>query len=180
VIFGSWSAWHSTSTRQAWLPSYARRSFMVRLLQVLMRRRVCSCFRRMLHVPLRCFCLSYDQTFTQRERWEQTHFHSQHILVPVMLHALCPRVHPLLYHVGMPMCLIASKLHIHLTCPQSTTGVVGFGNETHEHMAADVFISVTDLIGQLILIVRCWLLWDNNYWVIILPTLCAIGGLGMS
>ncbi|KAH9963754.1 hypothetical protein BC827DRAFT_1339731 [Russula dissimulans] len=66
---------------------------------------------------------------------------------------------------------------IHYYTTLSTTGVVGFGNETHEHMAADVFISVTDLIGQLILIVRCWLLWDNNYWVIILPTLCAIGGL---
>jgi len=66
---------------------------------------------------------------------------------------------------------------VHFYTTLSTTGVVGFGNETHEQLAADVFISVTDFIGQLILIVRCWLLWDKNYWIITLPSLCAIGGL---
>jgi len=80
----------------------------------------------------------------------------------------------------MLVCHAASKLHSHLTYLQSTTGVKGFGNETREHLAADVFISVTDFFGQLILIVRCWLLWDRNYWIITLPSLCAIGGLGMS
>jgi len=67
---------------------------------------------------------------------------------------------------------------IHYYTTLSTTGVKGFGDETHEHLAADVFISVTDFIGQLIIIVRCWLLWDKNYWVTIVPSLCALAGLG--
>ena len=43
---------------------------------------------------------------------------------------------------------------------------------------SDLFISVTDLIGELILIYRCWLLWSRNYWVIILPSLILIANIG--
>ncbi|KAI0302497.1 hypothetical protein BC826DRAFT_1144882 [Russula brevipes] len=41
-------------------------------------------------------------------------------------------------------------------------------------IAADALIIVTDFIGELILIYRCWLLWSRNYWVIILPIFTAI------
>ena len=64
-------------------------------------------------------------------------------------------------------------------CPlQSTTGVKGFSNETQELKGADLLISITDFIGGVILIYRCWLLWSKNYWIIILPSLAAIGSLG--
>jgi len=52
-----------------------------------------------------------------------------------------------------------------------TTGVNGFANETNALIGADLLISVTDFIGELILIYRCWVLWSRNYWVIILPSL---------
>jgi len=57
---------------------------------------------------------------------------------------------------------------------------MGLATETHELLAADLLLSVTDLIGELILIYRCWLLWDRKYWIIIFPSLCALAGLGMS
>jgi len=44
-------------------------------------------------------------------------------------------------------------------------------------MGADMFIAVTDFIGESILIYRCWLLWSKNYWIIILPCLTSLGGL---
>ena len=43
---------------------------------------------------------------------------------------------------------------------------------------SDLFILVTDFIGELILIYRCWLLWSRNYWVIILPSLILIASIG--
>lgn len=54
---------------------------------------------------------------------------------------------------------------------QTATGVKGFANETNALVGADLLISITDFIGELILIYRCWLLWSRNYWVIILPSL---------
>ncbi|KAI0293341.1 hypothetical protein B0F90DRAFT_1670838 [Multifurca ochricompacta] len=59
----------------------------------------------------------------------------------------------------------------------ATTGVNGFANETSVLVGADILISVTDFLGQVILIYRCWLLWSKNYWVIVLPSLTSIGGL---
>ncbi|KAH9062356.1 hypothetical protein EDB87DRAFT_295865 [Lactarius vividus] len=59
----------------------------------------------------------------------------------------------------------------------ATRGVDGFANETNVLVGADILISVTDFIGELILIYRCWLLWSKNYWIIILPSLTSIGGL---
>lgn len=45
------------------------------------------------------------------------------------------------------------------------------------YFAADLFISITDFFGDLILIYRCWLIWSGNYYVCILPMLTSIGGL---
>ena len=45
-------------------------------------------------------------------------------------------------------------------------------------VVSDIFILVTDIIGELILIYRCWLLWSRNYWVIILPSLILIANIG--
>jgi hypothetical protein len=61
---------------------------------------------------------------------------------------------------------------------QSKTGVKGFSKETKELEGADLLISITDFIGGVILIYRCWLLWSKNYWIIILPSLTSIGSLG--
>ncbi len=65
-----------------------------------------------------------------------------------------------------------------LTPPQIAKGVKGFANETNPLIGADLLISITDFIGELILIYRCWLLWSKNYWVIILPSLISIASLG--
>ena len=43
---------------------------------------------------------------------------------------------------------------------------------------AHLIILVTDLIGELILIYRCWLLWSRNYWVIIFPSFTLIANIG--
>jgi len=53
-----------------------------------------------------------------------------------------------------------------------------FANETYELMAANVMISVVDLIGDLLLIYRCWLVWEKKFYVIVLPLLAAFGGFG--
>ena len=45
-------------------------------------------------------------------------------------------------------------------------------------VGADLLISIADFTGEFILIYRCWLLWSKNYWIVILPSLAAIGGLG--
>jgi hypothetical protein len=65
-----------------------------------------------------------------------------------------------------------------LTPPQLTKGVTGFADETNALIGADLLISITDFIGELILIYRCWLLWSRNYQVIILPCLISIASLG--
>ena len=44
-------------------------------------------------------------------------------------------------------------------------------------VVSDLFILVTDLIGELILIYRCWLLWSKNYWVIVLPSLILVANI---
>ena len=45
-------------------------------------------------------------------------------------------------------------------------------------VATNILLSVTNFIGELILIYRCWLLWSRNYWVIILPSLISVASLG--
>jgi len=56
-------------------------------------------------------------------------------------------------------------------------GVKGFANETHVLIGADLLIVVTDFIGELILIYRCWVLWSKRYWIIVLPILTSISSL---
>ncbi|KAG2361901.1 hypothetical protein BDR07DRAFT_1358347 [Suillus spraguei] len=53
-----------------------------------------------------------------------------------------------------------------------------FGNETPVLMGANLMISVVDVIGDLLLLYRCWLVWGKNFYVIILPLLTALGGFG--
>ncbi|KAI0292629.1 hypothetical protein B0F90DRAFT_1645372 [Multifurca ochricompacta] len=55
-------------------------------------------------------------------------------------------------------------------------GVDHFADETNPLLGADLLISVADLIGDAILIYRCWLIWGKNYFVIIIPSLCAVAG----
>jgi hypothetical protein len=53
-----------------------------------------------------------------------------------------------------------------------------FGNETPALMGANLMISVVDVIGDLLLLYRCWLVWEKNFYVIVLPLLTALGGFG--
>jgi hypothetical protein len=55
-----------------------------------------------------------------------------------------------------------------------------FGDETPELIGANVLSSVVDLLGDLILLYRCWLVWGKNFYVIVLPLLTALGGFGES
>lgn len=57
-----------------------------------------------------------------------------------------------------------------------STGVDGFSAETPGLMGADFLISFTDLVGDLVLVYRCWMLWGKNYYVVILPLLSAFAG----
>ena len=63
---------------------------------------------------------------------------------------------------------------------QGATGVDGFANETNLLFGGDILLSVCDLLGDFILIYRCWIVWNRNYWVVILPTLAAVAGFGES
>jgi hypothetical protein len=47
-------------------------------------------------------------------------------------------------------------------------------------MGANLLSSVADLLGDLILLYRCWLVWGKNYYVIVLPLLTALAGFGKS
>ncbi|KAG1814397.1 uncharacterized protein BJ212DRAFT_1463418 [Suillus subaureus] len=53
-----------------------------------------------------------------------------------------------------------------------------FKVETPALIGANVLSSVADLVGDLLLIYRCWLVWGNNFYVIVLPLLTALGGFG--
>ncbi|KAG2745487.1 hypothetical protein P692DRAFT_20955139 [Suillus brevipes Sb2] len=53
-----------------------------------------------------------------------------------------------------------------------------FANETSVLLGANLMISVVDIIGDLLLLYRCWLVWGKNYYVIILPLLTALAGFG--
>ncbi|KAH9990911.1 hypothetical protein BJV77DRAFT_1010015 [Russula vinacea] len=59
----------------------------------------------------------------------------------------------------------------------NTTGVKGFGNQKNGLVGAVLLIAITDFLGELVLIYRCWMLWSKNYVIIFLPTLSAIAGL---
>ena len=54
----------------------------------------------------------------------------------------------------------------------------GFAFETNMLLGADLMISVCDLLGDVILIYRCWVMWGRSYWVVVLPGLSAAAGFG--
>ncbi|KAI0296488.1 hypothetical protein B0F90DRAFT_1819923 [Multifurca ochricompacta] len=64
--------------------------------------------------------------------------------------------------------------HFYITLKE--IGVNHYADETNPLIGADLLISVADLIGDAILIYRCWLIWGKNYFVIIIPSLCAVAG----
>jgi hypothetical protein len=47
-------------------------------------------------------------------------------------------------------------------------------------MGANLLSSVVNLLGDLLLVYRCWLVWGKNFYVIVLPLLTALGGFGKS
>ncbi|RPD75657.1 hypothetical protein L226DRAFT_428175, partial [Lentinus tigrinus ALCF2SS1-7] len=55
-------------------------------------------------------------------------------------------------------------------------GVGGIAIETKPLIGADILFSICDLLGDFILLYRCWIVWGRNYWVIIFPALTAIAG----
>lgn len=65
-----------------------------------------------------------------------------------------------------------------IALPQEATGVPGFANETHKLVGADLLISLTDMLGDMVLIYRCYYVWGQNPYVVILPFLTAVAGFG--
>ncbi|OSC97754.1 hypothetical protein PYCCODRAFT_1418815 [Trametes coccinea BRFM310] len=55
-------------------------------------------------------------------------------------------------------------------------GVAGFANETNVLVGADILISLSDLLGDFVLIYRCWIVWGRNFWIVLLPFLTAVAG----
>ncbi|KAG2030041.1 hypothetical protein BDR03DRAFT_975099 [Suillus americanus] len=53
-----------------------------------------------------------------------------------------------------------------------------FGDETSAIMGANLLSSVVDLVGDFLLLYRCWFVWGKNPYVIILPLLTSLGGFG--
>ena len=47
-------------------------------------------------------------------------------------------------------------------------------------VGADVLISFCDLLGDLILLYRCWVIWGKNYWIVFAPLVTAGAGFGRS
>ncbi len=61
---------------------------------------------------------------------------------------------------------------------KGTVGVQGFADETAELVGADLLISLSDFLGDLVLLYRCWVIWGKNFWVVLLPLLTAAAGFG--
>ncbi|PIL23333.1 hypothetical protein GSI_14644 [Ganoderma sinense ZZ0214-1] len=60
----------------------------------------------------------------------------------------------------------------------NATGVDHFADETMPLLGADILISFCDLLGDLILLYRCWVIWDKNHWVVAFPLVTATAGFG--
>ncbi|EIW55023.1 uncharacterized protein TRAVEDRAFT_131098 [Trametes versicolor FP-101664 SS1] len=56
-------------------------------------------------------------------------------------------------------------------------GIEDYASKTTQLVGADILISVCDVLGDFIMLYRCWVIWDRKYWVIFLPFLTAITGL---
>ena len=119
-----------------------------------------------------------------RSRWpvgrhfQETAFHCHRVLVLALHHSFRFGFCPFLYNFGMPHAIFELR---NLWAPlQSTTGVEGFARFSKTIIGAGQILSLTDTMGDLILIYRCWVLWSKNYWVIIFPCLSLIGNLSES
>lgn len=55
-----------------------------------------------------------------------------------------------------------------------------FAAETPNLVGADLLISLSDFLGDLVLLYRCWVIWNKNLWVVLLPLLTATAGFGES
>ncbi|TBU25893.1 hypothetical protein BD311DRAFT_726926 [Dichomitus squalens] len=64
----------------------------------------------------------------------------------------------------------------HFYTALGSTGVSGYATETKPLIGADFLVSVCDLMGDFILLYRCWVLWGQSYWVIALPFMTAVAG----
>ncbi|KAI0676374.1 hypothetical protein C8Q78DRAFT_987045 [Trametes maxima] len=64
----------------------------------------------------------------------------------------------------------------HFVTTLRDTGFEGFANETKPLVGADILISLSDLLGDFVLLYRCWIVWGRNYWVVLLPFLTAVAG----
>ncbi|KAF8463548.1 hypothetical protein DFH94DRAFT_817779 [Russula ochroleuca] len=92
-----------------------------------------------------------------------------------------PRVKRPVFILSMFMYLFCS-IHFalqfnHFYEALNARGVKGFANVTSTVIAAGIDMTLADFTGELIFIYRCWVLWSENYWVIIVPTLGAISGI---
>ncbi|EMD39639.1 hypothetical protein CERSUDRAFT_81022 [Gelatoporia subvermispora B] len=64
----------------------------------------------------------------------------------------------------------------HFYTTLNAIGVVGFANETQQLVGADLLISLTDFVGDMVLIYRCYLVWGRNWYICVLPFLAALAG----
>ncbi|KAH9852244.1 hypothetical protein C2E23DRAFT_921780 [Lenzites betulinus] len=65
---------------------------------------------------------------------------------------------------------------LHFFTTLRDTGVDGYADETLPLVGADILISVSDLLGDFVLLYRCWIIWGKNYWVILVPLFTAVAG----
>jgi len=68
-----------------------------------------------------------------------------------------------------------------------STGVDGYANGSPAGFGENILISVTDFVGQCILMYRCQAIWGGNLWVIAIPFIasltalaCFCGGIGLT
>jgi hypothetical protein len=59
---------------------------------------------------------------------------------------------------------------------QESTGVLNFANETKILIGADILVSSTDFIGHMVLIHRCYYVWGQNKYIIVVPFLTVVAG----
>ncbi|RPD75661.1 hypothetical protein L226DRAFT_545454 [Lentinus tigrinus ALCF2SS1-7] len=64
----------------------------------------------------------------------------------------------------------------HFYTALGTVGVDSFAKETPNLVGADLLISLSDFLGDLVLLYRCWVIWNKNLWVVLLPLLTATAG----
>lgn len=58
-----------------------------------------------------------------------------------------------------------------------STGVDGYANGSAVGFGENLLISVTDFIGECILMYRCWAIWGGNLWIIAVPFIASLTAL---